>query len=59
MNNILPTTEVIQTWPTERLNDVIKAGESINWDISLGESKEEIDNYIEALYLEQESRSLL
>lgn len=53
----LPTNE-IQTWSDERLIDVIKAGEAINWNISLGESQEEIDNYTEILYAEAFNRKL-
>jgi hypothetical protein len=54
---MLPTHEEIEKWSDEKLNTVIEAGERCKWDISCGESREEIDYYMECLYNAQLARS--
>ncbi len=55
---MLPTALEINNLPDERLNEIIEAGESINWGIRLLETQEEIDEYVECLYAERDKRNL-
>ena len=55
---MLPTVSEINNLPDEWLNEIIEAGESINWEIRLQETQEEIDEYVECLYAERDKRDL-
>lgn len=54
----LPTFEQIEKMPDWQIKSIIKSGESINWDIRLSETVEEVDSYVMSLYSELEFRGL-
>lgn len=54
----LPKFEIIEKWTNEQLLNVIRVGESLNFDIGLGEPQQEIDEYVCNLYSEKEHRKL-
>lgn len=41
-----PTFKEIESWSNDQLLSVIEACNKLNWDISLKEPQEEIDDYI-------------
>lgn len=53
---MLPTADKIEKWSDDRLNSVIKSGESLNWKIALTETQEEVDEYVQSLYTERDAR---
>lgn len=54
----LPTFEQIEKMPDWQIKSIIRSGESINWDIRLTETTEEVDDYVSTLYRELEIRGL-
>lgn len=54
----LLTFEQITNLSDGRLKSIINSGESISWDIRFHETKEEVDDYVYALYSELEFRRL-
>lgn len=55
---MLPELEEIEKWTIDKLQFIIRSGESCYWNIKLdGETQDEVDYYVENLYSELEKKA--